>query len=119
MEQKWDVHITDTVENLDLKIKITPSRENKDKVNFNCYITDLNTNKKSIITYEEKMAALLYVGFQQIFVEDDTEYQFVEHQTNTQYSPEDILEKFFTHLKKCDEEHFRMGSDNEEDKFSF
>lgn len=114
MEQSYDVHITDTVENLDLKIKMIPSKENKDKVIFNCYVKDNETNKDFSLILEEKIAALLYVGFQQIFIEDGTEYQ-----TDTKYNPEEILQKFFTQLRKCDEEHFYTDYDIEGNNFSF
>jgi hypothetical protein len=101
MESKGKLltYITDVVEDIDLKIY---ERTQEGKTVFDCYMIKLGNDYIQKITIEEKEAAILFEGFNQIFKEDDTEYQ-----TDEDYkSASDILNEFFGTLKQCDIEHF-------------
>lgn len=100
MNKKLDIHITDTVEGIDLKIyeqKIC----NTTMFTFN--IEDSRDGQKVSFTTEEKIAAILFEGLNNIFVEDDTEYQTDQDvETN---NIED-LNNFFKIIEKNDVKFF-------------
>jgi uncharacterized protein YdcH (DUF465 family) len=103
MEEKLDVHITDTVENLDLKIY---EEETNEGTIFSLHINRLGEEKVTVLKMKETIAALIFEGLNQIFIEDDTEYQRDEDTVCKKQSTKDVLEDFFNILYQCDKEHF-------------
>lgn len=97
--RKLDIHISDIVEKIDLKI----FEEDVDtKTIFTFEINDSRDDSKVILTLEEKVAALLFEGLNHIFIENDDE---VEVDTADEKTFE-LFEKFFEILKQKDNEHF-------------
>lgn len=96
--KKLDIHISDIVEKIDLKIF---EEENNDKTIFTFEFNDSRDNSKIILKLEEKIAALLFEGLNQIFIEDDS-----DDKVTTNEKTFELLEKFFEILKEKDNEHF-------------
>lgn len=96
------IDISDTVAELNLKIYETTIRN---KQVFECIFKSEDGSYGAKLTLEEAMAALLFEGFNNIFVEDDTEYQTDEDKQKDVYK--EIFEHFFNNLKKKDEDYFK------------
>lgn len=94
MGKKLDIHISDTVEKIDLKIY---EEDTNNKTIFTFDIEDSRNNTKTTLILEEKIAAILFEGLNNIFIEDDTEYQTDNIEDNI-----DDLEKFFEIISKND-----------------
>lgn len=99
------VHITDIVEKIDLKIF---EDENGNKVNFIFEINDTRDNSTSIFKVEEKVAAIIYEGLNNVFTEVDE----TDEQSQTKNSLT-ILQEFFQTLQNKDKEHFGLNEDEE------
>ncbi|MGN1327604.1 MAG: hypothetical protein ACI4VQ_06000 [Clostridia bacterium] len=97
--RKLDIHISDIVEKIDLKI----FEEDVDtKTIFTFEINDSRDDSKVILKLEEKVAALLFEGLNHIFIENDDE---VDVDTADEKTFE-LFEKFFEILNQKDNEHF-------------
>ena len=117
MAKKLDLHMSDTLNKIDLKVY---EEEINHNILFTFDIFDSANDSKYILKLEEKIAALLFEGLNQIFIEDDTEYQTDEKKPSP--SPNALqeisfktLEDFFEQLKGCDKKHFSCTEDEEND----
>lgn len=101
--KKLDIHISDIVEKIDLKIF---EEDVKDKTIFTFEFNDSRDNSEIILKLEEKVAALLFEGLNHIFIESDD-----EEEVDIDTPEEDVaskLEMFFKILQEKDNEHFGL-----------
>ena len=99
-EEKLDIHISDIVENIDLKIY---EKQEKDITNFIFHIEDFRDKSEHIFKMEEKIAAIVFEGLNHIFVEVDENKSM---DTINEDTSANILDTFFKILKQNDIEHF-------------
>lgn len=98
--KKLDIHISDIVEKIDLKIF---EEDIKDRTIFTFEFNDSRDNSEVVLKLEEKVAALLFEGLNHIFIEDDSIDEIKE---DTPENTSEIFENFFKILQQKDIEHF-------------
>lgn len=112
-DKKLDVYITDTINDIDLKIF---EEEINEVTCFTLGVHKKKDNSRFILKVDEETAAIIFEGLNQIFVEDDSDYQRPSPEPD---SPQeiDVTQVFFDTLKKCDKKHF-CSEDEDDDGWS-
>ena len=100
--KKLLIDISDVTEELNLKIFETTV---KGRQVFECIFSSEDGSYGAKLSLENKIAALLFEGFNQIFIEDDTEYQTDKDENENDYK--EIFERFFGMLQKKDKDYFK------------
>lgn len=107
--KKLDIHISDIVEKIDLKIF---EEDYNGKTIFTFEVEDSRDNSTTVLKLEEKVAALIFEGLSHLFVEadddKDTNEEDDEEDIAIDENPLETLKMFFEMLNLKDKEHFGL-----------